>query len=680
MFNHILQSLAEDSTTTSAEYLVSLVRTLRPSRLSANRHAIAEQRLCQLIATLQAEPSLSTALRGYLERLFDNAYHLSLYAESGVQSQHGFFSEAFQKITHLILPPVYSAESLRGLVNLAFDNNSDYEWFCALDENLLIEFLNVVGIATPETLTNPEHSTYNKLLNALLVLSHKLAAMGTESDVIVRLPHVRTDYDGGIVANSLPFLEQSRELVRYVERIREMQSFPAESESSDAAHALVMLGQCEDCIEFIRRHRATFGTSLSLTYQMQRIMQHIERLRVLIHITYRPTQEAPTGLQITMIRFWKEVVEAENTDHHLWKHFSQNTALLAFQIAENAAKTGEHYITTTRQEFTAFLTSSMGGGFIVAFLACIKLWVSAGHFPPFEEALLFSLTYGGGFMLIHILGFKLATKQPAMTASTIAESLDVHRKSALGGEISLDNLVKTIAQISRSQLISFIGNVVIALPIGCVLAALFYLFTGEPMAHAAKAQTMIHDMHPFMSLALIHAGIAGVFLFLSGLISGYYDNNVIFNNIPERLRQHPLLRRVLSRPQLERLANYVEHNLGALAGNFFLGCMLGTASNIGFIFGLPLDIRHITFAAASLAIAMVSLIFLGEPISAGMIIWSIVGIVGIGAMNFLVSFLLALLVAMRSRRVSSHQAAILLALLAKYFRSNTREFFLPPKE
>ncbi|MCU0425449.1 MAG: site-specific recombinase [Candidatus Kapabacteria bacterium] len=687
MFHHILQTIAtiqQESVSADAapspQYLIDIVTLIRPPRLTAHKSAVAEQRVRKLLDVLSTEPDLAKALRTYLESLLHHAYHLSLYAESGVQSQHGLFSEASQKLTYLFLPPVRNADTLRGLVNMVFHDNSDYEWLNAIPEAHLVELVQHLGLQRLEGSPDLEFGTYGKMLNAILVLSHKLAAMGMESDVIVRLPELRGNRHGSIVTNGLPFLEQNQELVRFVERISATNTFPERRTSHDAEHALVMLSQCEDAIASIRRQRSTLGTSLSLTYQMERIVQHIQRLRTLIHLSLQPHEQDTTSLPQAIVRFWREVVEAENTHHSLGKHFAQNTALVAFQIAENAAKTGEHYITTTRKELRAFFTSSMGGGFIVAFLVMFKLWISQAHLPPFGEALLFSLNYGLGFIAIHLLGFKLATKQPAMTASTIAESLDVRRKSALTGEISLQNLVRTIARISRSQLASFAGNVLLALPVGCALAGLYFLLVGSPMAVAPKAHKMIAELHPLLSLSLIHAGIAGIFLFLSGLISGYYDNSVVFNAIPERIRQHPVLRRILTPPQLECFAAYIERNLGALAGNFFLGCMLGTISNVGFIFGLPLDIRHITFAAGSFALAGVSLIAHGEILSVGVICWTLVGIVGIGAMNFLVSFSLALFVAMRSRNINLRQGAELLALLARYFRSNTREFFVAPRQ
>lgn len=687
MFQNILHALATAETNSLAEntspnpqFLVELVGLIRPPRLTKNRTAFAEQRLRQFIGILLVHPYLASNFKNYLERLFDHAYHLPLYAESGIQSQHGVFSEAFQKLTYLLLPPLRSADNLRGLVNLVFHDTSDYEWFCALPDALLVELLQALDIKRLEGSPNLDSGTYSKMLNAILVLSHKLSAMGTESDVMMRLPELAEDRRVSMTAKSLPFLEQHKELTSYVERIRSEQTFPGKNTSNDADHALVMLSQCEDAIGYVRRRRSEFGASLSLTYQLERMTQHILRLRTLISLTFQPNDRDETSLPRAIVHLWKEVVESENTAHNVSKLFSRNTALLTFQVVENAARTGEHYITTTRQEFKAFFTSSMGGGLIVAFLVCLKLWISQGHFPPFGEALFFSLNYALGFVLIHLLGFKLATKQPAMTASAIAESLDVRRQSALTGEISLQNLVKTIAQISRSQLISFVGNVTVAFPVGCALAGLYLLVFGSPIAAVPKAHKMIAELHPLLSLSLIHAGIAGIFLFLSGLISGYYDNSVVFNAIPERIRQHPVLKRFLRTKQLERFAAYIQENLGALAGNFFLGFMLGTISNVGFILGLPLDIRHITFAAGSFALALVSLIAHGETVGIEVIIWTVLGIIGIGAMNFIVSFSLALSLAIRSRNISVRQGAELLGLLGKYVRTNTREFFLPPRK
>jgi site-specific recombinase len=188
---------------------------------------------------------------------------------------------------------------------------------------------------------------------------------------------------------------------------------------------------------------------------------------------------------------------------------------------------------------------------------------------------------------------------------------------------------------------------------------------------------LLHDINPVTSLSLFHAAIAGVCLFLSGLISGYYDNKASYNKIPERLLQVATLRRLFGVDRWGRITNYIGNNLGALAGNFFLGILLGSIGQIGVILGLPIDIRHITFSSANFAIALA-----GLDNHLTWQVWSIslTGIFAIGMVNLAVSFSLALYVAMRSRNVSFEQSGQLVRLLWQRFVRRGRDFFFPPKE
>ena len=104
-----------------------------------------------------------------------------------------------------------------------------------------------------------------------------------------------------------------------------------------------------------------------------------------------------------------------------------------------------------------------------------------------------------------------------------------------------------------------------------------------------------------------------MYLFLSGLISGYYDNLSLYHQVPQRLRRVKWLRRVLGPARLDRFATYIEHNLGALAGNFLFGCMLGYTPIVGELLGLPLDIRHVAFASANFAYGLDGLHFAVTP-------------------------------------------------------------------
>ena len=346
--------------------------------------------------------------------------------------------------------------------------------------------------------------------------------------------------------------------------------------------------------------------------------------------------------------------------------------MLALRVTENASRTGEHYITTTRTEYFTLLRSAMGAGLIIAFMAALKLFVAKQQLPPMTEALIFSLNYGLGFMLIHILHFTVATKQPAMTASSIAASI-----SESGGKNrDLESLSGIIVQTLRSQLAAIVGNVLVVVPVAMLIAWGIFAASGTHFITPEKAHHLLADIDPIHSPAIFYAAIAGVCLFLSGLIAGHHDNLAVYNKIPQRLKQLRWLERLLGEPRLARVANYVENNLGALAGNFYFGCMLGGVTAIGVLFGLPLDIRHVTFSSAYLGFSLIGLDFMLAPKE---VLLAVLGIALIGLTNLMVSFALALSVAIKARKVTFPHWGMLLKSLGRRFRQHPLAFLFPPK-
>jgi site-specific recombinase len=177
------------------------------------------------------------------------------------------------------------------------------------------------------------------------------------------------------------------------------------------------------------------------------------------------------------------------------------------------------------------------------------------------------------------------------------------------------------------------------------------------------------------SLCWFYGGIAGMYLFLSGIVTGYFDNEVVYSKIPERIREHPFLKSVLSTKRLQKLANYLNHNLGSIMGNIMIGIFLGTAAFIGKTFGLPFDIRHVTFSMGLLAVSLQSTFF---HIDFSTLCWIFLGIVSIGFFNIIVSFGLAFYVALKSRNIDSAQLIQLPKLMFIYFKKHPMDFFYPP--
>ena len=199
---------------------------------------------------------------------------------------------------------------------------------------------------------------------------------------------------------------------------------------------------------------------------------------------------------------------------------------------------------------------------------------------------------------------------------------------------------------------------------------------GETVADPAKATAMLEALHPWQSGTVAFAAIAGVFLFLAGLISGWVDNRNLYSHLPERVARHPGIRGVLGEERAHRIGAFLDRNLGVLAGNVFLGFALGSTGTLGEILGLPLDIRHIAFASAEFGTALEVLQF-GVAWS---VVWPVaVGVAAIGLVNFLVSFGLSLATALESRRITWRETRTLLIHLVGRFLMRPWDWFFPPK-
>lgn len=368
----------------------------------------------------------------------------------------------------------------------------------------------------------------------------------------------------------------------------------------------------------------------------------------------------------------RAAIRGEVDRHGIRGHFKRLFGMLALRVTDNAAQTGEHYVADSRPEYFAMWRSAMGAGLIIGVMALDKILAAKLGWAPLNQAFVYSMNYALGFVLIYLLHFTIATKQPAMTAQTIAAT--VSEIDPARGDLT--RLVDLIVAVARTQFAAILGNVMIALPTAMAIAWALSAAKGGPFIEAGKALHLLHDLDPLRSLALLHAAVAGVWLFLSGLISGWVDNWTVYERVPERIAQVRWLRASLGPERSSAFAAYVARNLGGIAGNFLFGVMLGSTGAIAALFGLPIDIRHIAFAAANLGYALVALEFSVPWLT---VAWSAFGVALIGLTNLAVSFALALWVALRARGAEFRRAGELLGLLGRELIRRPGRFFLPPR-
>ena len=113
----------------------------------------------------------------------------------------------------------------------------------------------------------------------------------------------------------------------------------------------------------------------------------------------------------------------------LARHYS----LLARQVTERSAETGEHYITRDRDEYRDMLRRAAGGGAVIAGTTFVKFAIAAVGLSAFWTGFWSGANYAASFVVVMLLHWTVATKQPAMTAPALAASLP-----AAGGTASDD--------------------------------------------------------------------------------------------------------------------------------------------------------------------------------------------------------------------------------------------------
>jgi site-specific recombinase len=137
---------------------------------------------------------------------------------------------------------------------------------------------------------------------------------------------------------------------------------------------------------------------------------------------------------------------------------------------------------------------------------------------------------------------------------------------------------------------------------------------------------------------------------------------MVLNRIPAGIAQSRRIRAFLGSDRALQLAQIVKHHLSGVAGYVCLGLLLGLLPFVGVFAGLPLQVRHITLASASVAYDVSSLAWRGVVPWAA-VLWALVGLIATGVLNFSVSFALGLWLAVRARNLeTSGRKELLLAL------------------
>lgn len=659
----IFQTIKADDVNSDKEnqliHLSDLVNIFRPS----NSKSAEKISIYPLIQFLKENKEDTIFFKSFLSDLLKGKSFKNIFADAGILQNVHFRKEIKHRIMSSLIPFQPKKDTLEYILNQVFYLHKDIYWIEKIPIEELYELYDLLELKSIYQ-NIEDKSPLAELLNSIRLTMQRMSGRALESDVIKMLP----EYEN----LESPFEALEKEFDEVEQKIRNNAIHILQEEDIDFKHLNILLKQCDDFVDKAFGNSSKFGISLNVNQSLLRIRQQIERIKILIPFLTAKNEadKKSNSIQIGIL-----LIKYNCLKNNIKKLFNESTQLLAYEITQHSAKTGEHYITKSSTEYFKMFYSAMGGGIIVGILCIIKLLLSKVSASDFGHAMLYSANYAVGFIAIFLLGFTLATKQPAMTAAALIQSIE-KGKGEKDVFVKYKAFAELFARLFRSQFIAFVGNVLFAFPIS-LLGIYLIDITFDYNIAATKWPKLLTDISPAHSPAIFHAAIAGVFLFLSGIISGSVANSNKHNQLYYRIEEHPILKISLGKKRTTKIAHWFEYKWAGVVSNFWFGIFMGSTASIGIFIGLDLDIRHITFASGNLALGLYGTDF---NITNELLFWGIFGIGIIGFVNFIVSFMLSLTLALRSRSIPFRELKFLFMAVLIQFRMRPLLFFFPLKD
>jgi site-specific recombinase len=616
-------------------WLVRLLEWLRHAPVESETKATPTPvlRLKHLLGVLDRHPEHQTRVADLLRRIWAEVDNAALLADFGFAPRMDLWGELGRRLRARVLPLTPATTDLGELFALLFPHAADADWLLAIDDATLERLRTYVA---PERGSLAWRSPF---LDAIVFLSSAVRAAGFSPALRQRMsPELLVDR---------PFRQLARVAEQVSDHARAQNADPArdglatiETEAAlvqEVQYLRALLDTCRRCAASVHDHLEAHGVSVDVVFEVDQLRERTNRIDSLLSCVISPEP----AREIT--RLLAELVRTADERRSIRGLMSSHYSLLARKVAERSAETGQHYITRDRAEYRQMLRAAAGGGMVLAATTFIKFAVLALALSAFWGGFWAGVNYSVSFVLVQLLHFTVATKQPAMTAPAMADKL-----ADLSTDEHVEGFVDEVAQLIRSQAAGIFGNlaavtpIVLAVQLGC--QAIF----GKPLIDHHDARHVL-DTLTLLGPTAFFAAFTGVLLFASSLIAGWVENWFVWHRLDSAIAWNPRIVARLGAARAQRWGAYWRANISGFASNISLGMMLGVVPVVAAFFGLPIEVRHVTLSTGQLAAAVGTEGF--GLMAQAPFWWCVAGIVATGILNLTVSFFMAFRVALRSRGI-----------------------------
>jgi site-specific recombinase len=664
-------------------WLVRLLQWLRspgPQGEAAQEHDPATpwpvQRLRLFVDVVERHPEHRERIGALWRTIFSRVDATALLADFGFAPRHGFVNELAERLRLSWLPATPQTDDLGALFPQLFSGAQDTDWVAAIDDATIERLLALV--IPPESAPMGREPWRPAMVESIQLLASQMRAAGLSGPMRQRM-------DATQLAER-PF----HQVVQAAEALRagHLDGDDAATRLQQASYLRAVLHACRKAAASVRGHLDEHGISVDLVFQVDQLRERGDRIEALLACLVSdlaasaatpasPPIEAPAsarpGAAPELRALLVELLRCAERRRSLAGLFRRHYALLARKVTERSAETGEHYITRNRSEYRAMLGQAAGGGAVIGVTTLLKFALGALALSAFWAGFAAGVNYALSFVLIYLLHWTVATKQPAMTAPALAARLE----GVSASDEAVEAFVDEVAHLLRSQVAGIVGNLALVVPVVLLVQGLAWWTGDAPVVGEKAAHHVLHSLHLLGPTALF-AAFTGVLLFASSLIAGWVENWFVFHRLDSAIAWNPRIRDRLGAERAQRWALWWRQHISGLAANVSLGLLLGLVPVVGAFFGLPVEVRHVTLSMGQLAAAVGALgpALLREPD----FWWCLASIPVVGVLNLGVSFVLAFRVALASRGLRVRDRSRLYAAMRRRLRQAPGSFLVPPRD
>ncbi|MBC7713501.1 MAG: hypothetical protein H7177_09185 [Rhizobacter sp.] len=632
------------------EWIQKLVKWIRNSDLfEVEPEKIPSIKLKYLLMVLERNPETKNKVSATLKVTLQELRSVEFFCEVGLPSQVGLIGELIDKVTTKLLPKKPIGHQLSELMITLFPEEEDVVWLRSLDEETMEKLISLFG----HDQNNFPHLK-SDMEDSLMYLTSQIVAIGLSPGIRKRIPHKKM--------KSLPFFYLSGKLSLYLktknENTNSLLTQELMNEFSD------LLKESQDTITEVYDHLDKFGVSTQIVFQLERMKLFLNRTSSLLEIV---NSGHLTKTKIS--NFIAELVELNLSQRSALGIFSNNATLLSQKIIETNSHTGEHYIAQDKKEYWQMVLSAMGGGVLTALTVFMKFFLMSLGMTSFFFGAFSTINYAGSFLMIQFTGGTLATKQPAATAASLAEKLDVTENRE-----GIESVTDQIVFLTRTQIAAVFGNLTAVIPAVLFINFVYHFFNGTYILSFHDAEHTLHSTD-ILGPTIIFATFTGVLLWLSSVFAGWAGNWYSFHQLSSLISNNKKIKIVLTQEGAHKFAHFLEHGIVGISGSISLGVLLGFFPEVLKFMGIPLEVRHVTLSTGALAASIPTLGI--EALKTPEFLRAALGILLTGTLNLGVAFSLALAVAFKAKKISSHRKALIYRSVLKRFYQKPFSFFIP---